>query len=337
MTTPIIDLAHEIKLDIKNKLDYYLGDENLKHDVPLREKILSNPDGYIDLEELLHYEDIKEKLWTAEELRKGVELSQLVELDSTGDKIRRKDNLKLPELSLLSQKRKEEDVKMENEKEKGDKKDFIILKINCKEKTTIPLKNILDEFKKLNPDLDVKYEYFKDNIGYFAILLKKLQSIDDSKIVNKFTIEQTEFNLKKCEGEELSKFLNEHGTEFEIIAKEKIKNEAKPAEPKKRKEIILGGKKFCNIGLVKMEVNSILSKSKPDEKLVGRAKDFVLDLCSYHKNFHDKIKDPDYVMVSTKEKNKYLKCFYIVDKNQNKVHFSSRQCIDNFIANLNGE
>ena len=86
-----------------------------------------------------------------------------------------------------------------------------------------------------------------------------------------------------------------------------------------------------------MEVNSILSKTQPDEKLQGHAKRFVLDLCSYHKNFHEKIGEPDYVVVSTKEKNKYLKCFYVVDKNNNKVHFSSRQCIDNFVANLNQE
>jgi len=288
MSTPTSDIKDEDKIEIKNKIEYYLGDEHLKQDVPLYQKISSTPDGYIELDTFLQFKDIKEKGWTKDNLKKGIELSQLVELDSTGNKIRRKNNLKLPEIKLLSHKRKEEEIKDDSDKDKENEENsnIIILKITTKKETTVPLKNILEEFKRLHPDLDVQYEQFKETQGYFGILLKKFQYIENIKLFTRFKIEDTEFHLEKLDGHELSEFWKTHKTEYDNYIKEKEKNGLNG--PKKRKEIILGGKKYCNIGLVKMEVNSILSKTQPDEKLQGHAKRFVLDLCSYHKNFHEK-------------------------------------------------
>ena len=94
------DLSEEIRIDIKNQIEYYLGDENLKKDEFFHQLISSSPDGYIDLKYILKCNKIKKKGWTKDDLKKGIELSDFIELDKTGDKIRRKNNLKLPELTL---------------------------------------------------------------------------------------------------------------------------------------------------------------------------------------------------------------------------------------------
>ena len=44
--------------------------------------------------------------YTKDELKEGIKLSDIIELDKTGNKVRRKDNKPLPELVLLAKKRK---------------------------------------------------------------------------------------------------------------------------------------------------------------------------------------------------------------------------------------
>ena len=182
----------EKQLEIKNQIEYYLGDENLKKDTFFRQLILSDANGYLDLDYIMKCNKIKKKGWTKEEIKKGVELSDLVELDITKEKIRRKNNLKLPELSLLNQKMKREEKKEEDKKEENNnknkkkkaeeepkkefnKKDKIIFRIISEEDSSISWKEIFAEFKRVNPDLNVDYGRFKDNKGHISIILKEDQ------------------------------------------------------------------------------------------------------------------------------------------------------------------
>ena len=164
-------------------LEYYLSDENLSHDSYLREKISQDPNGYVELSAFLNYDEIKSKEWSRNDLRKSVELSNIIEIDDYGEKVRRKGNKKLPELQLLNQKKeieqeesenipkKEEDENMnkdmETEQDQGlgatqdevvidDKIEKIplILRIKFSEKSPILWRSI-DQFKKLNPELNI--------------------------------------------------------------------------------------------------------------------------------------------------------------------------------------
>jgi hypothetical protein len=333
------------KTEIKEQIEYYLSDENLKHDSFFHEKISTDPKGYLDLDLLLKCNKIKNKGWTKEELKEGIKLSDCIELDKTGERVRRNKNKKLPELTLLSKKRKKETKKEDNKEveEKEEKKDPIILKISSKEKCASSWKDIFEGFKKLNPDLDVEYGRFKDTEGHIGLILKKNQKFEDIKIVDKFKVGETEFIVERCEGEDLINFWKDHGSHYEYCTKRREKlNKIKDVKNKKQKKylnksITLGGKEYNNIELIKSDTKKILNKYKDDEKLVGEDRKFILDLLKYHHNYDEKVKDMDYIIVSKNEKFKFSRCFYIVDIHHKKNDFSSKKCIENLIETLNKE
>ena len=344
------DLTEETKQEIKTQIEYYLGDENLKKDSFFHQIISSDPNGYIDLDLILKCNKIKRKQWTKEDLIKGIELSNFVELDETKRKVRRKNNLKLPELTLLKQKRKKEQKKevdkkeepKENKKKKTcdepiklDRKNITILKITSAEDTSsIYWKTIFAEFKKLNPELNVDYGRFKDKQGHIGIILKEGQNMENIQLTPNFKIEGKQFNVQKCEGEDLINFWNEHGSHYEYCINQREKNNKSKENRIKNKKyletkIILGGKEFSNKDSIRNESKKIMKKYNNGEKLKNEDKDFLIDLLKYHPNYEEKIKNMDYICINRNEKFKFTRCFYIVDKNGNKSDFSTVKCIDN--------
>ena len=348
-------LSSDVILEIKNQIEYYLSDENLKKDCFFHERISSDPEGYLELKYILKCNKIKNKGWTKEDLKKGIEISKSIELDKTGEKVRRKNNLKLPELLLLQKKRKKEDKKedkmedkKEDKKEKDEKekkedikKDKIILKITCKDKSSSSWKQIFEEFKNSNPELEVDYGRFKETEGHIGILLKENQNLENIKYKDKFKVEEIEFTVEKCEGEDLIKFWKEHGSHYEYCIRQKEKyNKSKKAKDEKHKKylinpITLGKEEYSNIDLIKSQTRNILNKYKDNEKLKGDDKKFILDLWKYHHNYDEKVKEMDYITVAPNEEYKYSRCFFIVDKNKNKKDFSFKKCIENILEKQN--
>ena len=364
------NISEEIKNEIKTQVEYYLSDENLKKDAFFHGLISSDANGYLDLEFILKCNKIKKKGWTKDDLIKGIEISNLVELDGSKKKVRRKNNLKLPELTLLNQKRKKEEKNNEEKKEEDkkdspkktkkeeDKKDSpkktkkeeaikeftkddkTILKITSDEISSVNWKTIFAEFKKLNPDLNVDYGRFKDNQGHIGIILKEGQNFDNINLTKNFEIEGKKFNVEKCEGESLDNFWKEHGSHYEYCVKQREKhNKTKERKNLKKKKyldekISLGGKEYCNIDVVKNETKKILSKYKDGEKVDNDDKNFLLDLLTYHHNYKEKIKNMDYIIVDRNEKYKFSRCFFIVDKDGNKADFSTKKCIESIIGEL---
>ena len=226
-------LSQDEILEIKNQMEYYLSDANLEKDYFFHEKISSSSEGYLDLELFLKCNKIKNKGWTKEDLKKGIQLSKEIELDETGEKVRRKYNSELPELLLLAKKRKndkgkkgskKEEDKKEEEETTFDKNEKVILKITCKEKTESPWKKIHEEFTKVNPDLNVEYGRFKEKEGNIGILLKKDQKFEDVKFADKFKVDEIEFKVEQCDGEDLINFWKEHGSHYEYCLKKKRKS-----------------------------------------------------------------------------------------------------------------
>jgi len=124
----------------KIQIEYYLSDENLKKDQFFHQKILSNSEGYIDLDYFLKCNKVKNAGWTKEELKEGIKESKELELDKTTERVRRINNKELPELLLLNKKRKKEEKEDENEEKEEEENESIdptILKITSNEETKI--------------------------------------------------------------------------------------------------------------------------------------------------------------------------------------------------------
>ena len=350
-------LDKEKLLEIKEQIEYYLSDENLKHDSFFHGKISADPNGYLYLNELLKCNKIKKAGWTKEDLQSGIELSTLIELDKeTKERVRRKNNKPLPELVLLSKKRKKEESKKEKKEEEKEKKEPIILLINCKEKNETKWKDICETFKKESPDVEVIYMRFKDTEGHIAVIPKT----DEIKFKEKFTCENNEYTVKKCEGEDLIEFFKNHGSHYEMCKKinerrnkrnkNKNQNKNKKNENKNKNkkvkmgdnencslkcDVTLGGKKYGDIGVIKAESRRIINDSKDDVPLNEKDQKFIMDLLKYHSNYDEKAKNLDYITVGKPEKYESSRCFIVVNKKKEKHDFSVQKCLDNLIKKIN--
>ena len=153
------------KIAIKEQVEYYLSDENLKNDQFFHNKISEDVNGYLDLDFLLKCNKIKVAGWTKDELVEGIKLSDQVELDSKNNRVRRKDNKPLPELVLLSKKRQ----KPEKEEEKKEREP-VVLMFESEKECHSHWKEICQAFQNETPTLNVIYKTFKDNFGHIVII-----------------------------------------------------------------------------------------------------------------------------------------------------------------------
>ena len=350
--------------EIKEQMEYYMSDENLKRDSFFHQKISEDSNGYLDLDYLLKCNKCKKAGWAKEDLKEAIKISDKLELDKSENKVRRKGNKSLPELVLLSQKRKKEEEEDENgddEEEKEEKKEFreaVILMFTCKEPNSSNWKDVCKAFKDENSELNIIYSRFKDTLGHIAAIPKD----DDDEITfkDKFKYNDVEFTVKKCENEDLINFFKEHGEHYKMCVqmherkskKGKKKNQSKGKKnknkkPKKennnnmntelKKEVTLGDQKYQDAALIKAETRRIINDTKDNEKLNDKDRKFILDLLKYHHNYEEKCKDLDYITVGKPENYDSSRCFIIVNKKNEKKDFSAQKCISNLIKKINEE
>ena len=222
----------EKKIQIKEQIEYYLSDKNLQNDSFFHNKISEDPNGYLDLDLLLKCNKIKNAGWTIDEIKEGIKLSEEIELDKEEKKVRRKDNKALPELVLLNKKRKKE-KKNEEEKEK-EEKEPVVLMFTCKEPNESKWKDVCKSFQDENEELDVIYKRFKDTTGHIVIRPKDEGEI---KFKDKFKCDDIEYEVKKCEGDDLINFFKDYGEHYQMCIKNKDKkNKNKKYKNKKSKK-----------------------------------------------------------------------------------------------------
>ena len=341
--------------EIKEQIEYYLSDENLKKDSFFHQKISEDPNGYLELDFLLKCNKCKNSGWTKEELKEGIKLSDRIELDKTENKVRRKDNKPLPELILLAKKRKKDEDKKEDQIEP------VILMFTCKEPNDSNWKDVCQVFKDENPELNIIYSRFKNDLGHIAVIPE--DDDDDLKFKKTFKFNDVEYTVKKCENEDLIEFFKEHGKHYEMCTErkerknkkdkkkqskgKKDKNEKSKEKGKKNmyqrnkiplnKEVTLGEETFNDALLIKAKARKIINDTKDYEKLKEKDQKFILDLLKYHHNYKEKSKDLDYITVGKPENYDSSRCFIIVDKKNNKKDFSALKCIENLVKKINEE
>ena len=213
---------------IKEQIEYYLSDGNLSHDSFFHQKISADPNGYLDLDYLLKCNKCKNAGWTIDEIKEGIKLSDQIELDKEEKKVRRKDNKPLPELVLLKQKRKKE---KKEEEEKKEEKEPVVLIFTCKEPNKSNWKDICKSFQEENAELNIIYKRFKDTTGH--IVIRPKEGDEEIKFKNNFKCDDIEYEVKKCEGEDLINFYKDHGEHYQMCTKKKNKGKNKKNKGKK--------------------------------------------------------------------------------------------------------
>ena len=313
--------------EIKIQIEYYLSDENLKKDSFFHDKISSDPEGYIDLDLFLKCNKVIKAGWTKEDLIEGIKTSELVELSSDNKKVRRKDNKPLPELALLSKKRKKEET--ENQEEEKPTIDPTILSVSTENEVKTKWKSILQEFKDSNPDLNVVYGRFKGKSGHFAVLVPPEKELS---FKDEFKVEDHVFKVTKCTGDDLIDFWKSHGDHYQLCTKgekeKKVNKKGKKKSNHLAKPAKLGAETYSDISVIRANARKILNNSKDGEKIEGNDKDFILDILKFHHNYDNKVKDLDYITSGKPEKFEFSRCFFIVKKDGEKTDFSIQKCIE---------
>lgn len=327
---------------LKNQLEYYLSDDNLTGDKFFHEMIKSNPNGYLDFHFILNCNKVKKLGVNREDIANAVKLSTEIELDPTESKVRRKDNKELPELKLLNKKRnfdyeitKEGEsgikyIEPEKPKSRDDKKiDPLVLSVESTELLENRWKSIQDEFRSLNPHLEVVYARFKQKEGHFIILKR---GVTDPRFTDAFDFEGISFTVKKCEGEDLINFWKDHGSHYEMCVNKnkrlQNKEEKKKSSTLLKEPLQLGEEVFIDIANIKSKAKNLLSNTKEGDKLCLSDEKFILDLLKYHSSTAELTKDINYITTGKPKENEYSKCFMLIQTDGKVCDVSVGKCLD---------
>ena len=153
--------------------------------------------------------------------------------------IRRTNNKPLPELKLLQTKRnKEEKVKKEadSDKEFDDEQDNVILKVvSVNGDTDIKWQKIHDTFKLENKNLNVIYMRFSKNEGQIGVTKHSNSEIEFKEDLK---VDNIDFKVSKCNGEDLINFWKDHGSHFEHCIGKSKRDKNKKGRNQKDKFIL---------------------------------------------------------------------------------------------------
>ena len=115
-------------------------------------------------------------------MKKGVELSNLVELDKTKEKIRRKNNLKLPELSLLNQKKKREEKKDEDKNEEKNNNNKNQTEVDNNKKTPEEMSYFLKSQEISNTNNHISQVEFYRQVMKEKVKVEEMYDLEDNLV-----------------------------------------------------------------------------------------------------------------------------------------------------------
>ena len=84
---------------VKKQIEYYMSDANLARDRFFREQIQTDTEGWVEVAHFLNCNKVKQMGISSEQIAAACKDSELVDVDESGKKIRRKGNATLPPLN----------------------------------------------------------------------------------------------------------------------------------------------------------------------------------------------------------------------------------------------
>ena len=318
---------------IKKQIEYYLSDDNLQHDEFFHNKISENKEGYLPLDLITSCKKVKDANWTLDEIISAINASEYLELDSTSNFLRRKNNKQLPTLQLLNKKRKKENTStsLNNNKEP------IILTIKSNKQTDTKWKDIQNKYKALNPTLQVIYCRFNETEGNIAVIptiSNKITAEGDIDFIKQFELNDIEYTITLTVGNELETFYDKHGSHLDMcVNREKNKKINKKNQTKLTIPLTLGNTIYKDIGQIKHKVRTLLSTNPEFNRLNESDCSFINDLLEYHQDKATITTNTEYYTTGKLDPHNYSKAFFAIGKDK-KMEFFLNKCIEK-ISNEN--
>ena len=315
-------MKEEIQKEIRLQIEYYLSDENLETDEFFHKLISEDKQGYLDLEYIMQCNKVKKAGWDKAKIIEVISNSELIELNSDKNKIRRKGNKPLPPLNekkLLNKKRYRE--------KKGDQITPIILLFTSNKDSELKWQDIESKYKSLNPTLSVIYTRFKLNEGHFGVMptgsnVKEGEN-NDINFVKEFELDDVKFNVKLCEGKDLEKFMEENKSHLDLcINKERNKKLKKKNKTSLEIPIKLGDEEYNDIAKIKEKIRKMMSQVKEELIILNDEQTkFMKDLIKFHpeKEIEEKVRSANFLGVGKIDPHQYTKAFFGLNENKEKL------------------
>lgn len=335
--------------DLMKQCEFYMSDENLKHDPFFHNKITASENGFIPVEILLNCNKIKKLTNKLENVVEAISKSSKLELDSNKKLFKRKSN-ELPKLEILNREVQVKKLETKPVSYTPSSNEIVIFNIKTSKCIDVKWKEIQEKIINSNPNIVISYLRFSLDSGHLGIAECNLKDLVNMSI--KLDENGGNIEISKCSGDDLLNFWKQHGehlkmcmnkqSKFDKDKKKTDKYEKKVENDKRenkntsklRKPVTLGGVKFLDVKDIRQKARSILNNITPGEKLLAHDENFVKDILKFHPN-KEKSKDLSHFTVGTNSNFNDSKCFIIVNKDNSQSDFSINKCIEVIISTYN--
>eukprot|EP00428_Durinskia_dybowskii_P032351 CAMPEP_0170240238 /NCGR_PEP_ID=MMETSP0116_2-20130129/19877_1 /TAXON_ID=400756 /ORGANISM="Durinskia baltica, Strain CSIRO CS-38" /LENGTH=422 /DNA_ID=CAMNT_0010491057 /DNA_START=44 /DNA_END=1308 /DNA_ORIENTATION=+ len=302
---------------VRKQVEYYLSDDNLKHDKFFSEKISSNADGWLEMSLVLSCNKMKAMRATKEDVMAALKASKL-EMKEDGSAIRRPGNAPLPKLEAKPQHHQKK-----NSVHAHEGGAILAFKSIPAEQSWMQIKEKLAE--KL-PDKVAPWHVSEVNDkGQCFVVCPPFEG--DLKLLEGVEIEIGGAKLKGelCFGDTLQQTLKTLPKHI----RDKREKEARKKQKERNRPIVVGNQRFVNVGALRGKVKEILNSRSDGESLKPDGTDFKLikALLEYHPKGAAKSQGMVGIKVA-KHSQGESRCFYMVREDKSEEDVSMKKCID---------
>jgi len=296
---------------IKQQVEYYLSDTNLRHDKFFHDFISSASEGYVPFDVLLKCKKLRNLTTSPDEIKQAIRSSAEVEMNSDQTAVRRVDSRPLPPLT----RKKEKQAAVPEPP-------TIIMKVTAQEETKSTWKELRDAFRGRYLDTDLLYTRFTGKEGHIGIpgrtAKERLQKIETDGL----ELDGQKVEIKLFQGEELTEFWRAHGSHFDLC-----NQQGKRKRDNSKPSLTLGGKSFQSVSKVKTYVKTLLNITPDDTPIDPSYFNVLLDILKHHPNFEEKARNLKNFTAGRHPSHKDSRCFFIVREDGTKEDFSVTKCL----------
>eukprot|EP00931_Biecheleriopsis_adriatica_P040905 TRINITY_DN2342_c0_g1_i1.p1 TRINITY_DN2342_c0_g1~~TRINITY_DN2342_c0_g1_i1.p1 ORF type:complete len:425 (-),score=167.55 TRINITY_DN2342_c0_g1_i1:26-1300(-) len=301
---------------VKKQVEYYLSDENLKHDKFFHEKITANGEGWLEVSLILSCNKMKAMRATKDDVLSSLKGSK-IEINEEGTCVRRPGNAALPKFEAKPTHQKKNSIHAHDGgvvalfKSIPEEQQWPQIKAAVQEK--LPQKVNLWHVGNVNDknECTVACAPFEGDIAFFEGL--------------SITLGGSTIKCEICFGESLQKALKDMPKHI----RDKRERESRKRQKDRNRPIKLGTSHFNNVSMLRGRVKEILNSRSDGEQLKPDGSDFKLIKCllEFHPSGASKSEGLVGIKVAKSQQGD-SRCFYMIKEGGKEEDFSAKKCLD---------
>jgi len=306
---------------VRKQVEYYLSDDNLRHDKFFHDKIKGNADGWLEIALILSCNKMKAMRATNEDVVSSLDGSK-IEIKDDKLSIRRPGNLALPTLEARPQHQKKSVAHAH------DGGVIAIIKAVPAEQSWMQIK---DGLRAKLPD-KVQLWFVSEVTDKSECIIAVAPFEDDMKFFESLVLEVGGAKLaaEVAHGDAL-------GAALKIMPKhirDKREKEVRKRQKERNRPIVVGAHRFVNVPALRGRVKEILNSRSDGEQLKADGSDYKLikALLSFHPKGEQKSKGMVGIKVA-KSSQGDSRCFWMMKEDKTEEDFSAQKCLSAVEAN----